>query len=411
MSAASKAGEGKGWRQNVAAIIMDAEGNVLVGRKSDKSPYWHFPQGGVRPKESLEEAMRREIGEETGLPGDACCVRMRLGGLRYRYRLKNRKSCQWEGQEQTYFLMSYGSVKPQADASCSPEFSCLRWLPLGELQPGLFVPFKRKVVEQVLNILFPAGVRDWEKRISSLSAGEPYLYLPEAGLARHDPADLTYFAGGKSEMQMQMQDLARCLDRAHRRAGDGLRMLVLIWGLHGSGRAHCLRRLAPCLDPLQARLQTLREAAAAESLPFVDRLGMLIPAPGEIRLLHESPYDLLLRGMLSTEGKEEAMGQAAALASFEAMLQAQGIRLLKFHLHISRQEQAERLGAETPSREWCTTQAAIGQLMGATSHAVPWHIIPSDRRWYRDYIIGRFMAKAIGSQSTQCQQIFFSTSG
>lgn len=394
MSSAAKAG--KGWRQNVAAIIMDAEGNVLMGRKSDKSPYWHFPQGGVRPKESLEEAMRREIGEETGLPSDTCCVRIRLGGLRYRYRTKNRKSSQWKGQEQTYFLMAYNSVKPRADASRSPEFSCLRWLPLGELRPGLFVPFKRKVAEQVLNILFPEGVHDWEKRIRSLSAGEPYLFLPEAGLSRHDPADLTYFAGGKPEMSMQMQDLARCLAQAHRRAGDRLRMLVLVWGLHGSGRAHCLRHLAPCLDPLQARLQTPREATAAASLPFVDRLGMLIPAPGEIRLLYESPYDLLLRGMLTTEGKEEALGQAAALASFEAMLQAQGICLLKFHLHISRQEQAERLGAETPSTEWDATQAAIGQLMGVTSPAVPWRIIPSDRRWYRNYIIGRFMVKAIG---------------
>ena len=45
----------KNWRLNAAAIIMDAEGCVLLGKDSGRNPYWHFPQGGVIKHESIEQ--------------------------------------------------------------------------------------------------------------------------------------------------------------------------------------------------------------------------------------------------------------------------------------------------------------------------------------------------------------------
>ena len=49
----------KNWRLNAAAIIMDAEGCVLLGKDSGRNPYWHFPQGGVIKHESIEQTLAR----------------------------------------------------------------------------------------------------------------------------------------------------------------------------------------------------------------------------------------------------------------------------------------------------------------------------------------------------------------
>lgn len=393
-STGNGAGEGKGWRQNVAAIIVDEAGNVLLGRKSAYSRYLHFPQGGVKRKEGLEEAVRREIREETGLPPSACRVLASLGGLRYRYRRKNDKSGQWLGQEQTYFLMACEGVMPGTDTSHSPEFGSIVWLPRQELDSMLFVPFKRKAVARVLDVFFPAGVSDWEGHIAALAALESCSYSPASGLGSYSPDDRSFFAGGKAEVQGQMLDLSRRLIHTQRHSGEKTRLLVIIWGLPGSGRINCLRHIAPCLDPLLTRLQSPREAEEAELLSFVDSLGGLLPAPGQVRVVFQSPYDLLAARMLADE-KEEAMRQAAAMSAFEKLLQGEGIQLLKFYLNISRQEQAVRLGKETPPPDWETLQAGVEQILSATSSPVPWHIIPSDRRWYRNFMIGTFLARAL----------------
>ena len=79
------------WRINVAAIIRDAAGHILLGRKSLRSRYLHFPQGGVKQGESLQQAVLREIHEEVGIPPGSCTILAEFPGLRYTYRKKNKK--------------------------------------------------------------------------------------------------------------------------------------------------------------------------------------------------------------------------------------------------------------------------------------------------------------------------------
>ncbi len=93
------------WRLNVAAVIMDAAGSVLLACPTLNGRYWHFPQGGVRKNESLLEAVQREVQEEVGLRPDQYQLACSLGGFRYRYPPKNEKSMRWRGQEQCYFLL------------------------------------------------------------------------------------------------------------------------------------------------------------------------------------------------------------------------------------------------------------------------------------------------------------------
>ena len=103
----------KNWRLNAAAIIMDAEGCVLLGKDSGRNPYWHFPQGGVIKHESIEQTLAREVWEEVGLRPTEYTIVSRLSGLRYKYPSGNRKVTRWIGQEQTYFPESQTGNVPQ----------------------------------------------------------------------------------------------------------------------------------------------------------------------------------------------------------------------------------------------------------------------------------------------------------
>jgi len=90
---------------------------------------------------------------------------------------------------------------------------------------------------------------------------------------------------------------------------------------------------------------------------------------------------------------------------------ANGVLVLKFHLHISREEQAERFKERlaNPEKNWKFSHAdlttrqhwddyivAYEDMLNATSHtAAPWHVVPADRNWYRDHVIAETVVKAL----------------
>lgn len=134
----------KNWRLNAAAIIMDAEGCVLLGKDSGRNPYWHFPQGGVIKHESIEQTLAREVWEEVGLRPTEYTIVSRLPGLRYKYPSNNRKVTRWIGQEQTYFLVRCKTRRPKTDLHRSPEFSKTKWIPLQNLKLEMFPEIQKE---------------------------------------------------------------------------------------------------------------------------------------------------------------------------------------------------------------------------------------------------------------------------
>src|SRR5207248_6620766 len=99
------------------------------------------------------------------------------------------------------------------------------------------------------------------------------------------------------------------------------------------------------------------------------------------------------------------------IVAFERFLAQNQVRLLKFYLHISKEEQAERFEERlaNPHKNWKFSQAdlatrqhwddyieAYEDMLNATSHeAARWHLVPADRNWYRDYLIAHTVVKAM----------------
>ena len=358
------------WRNNAAAVIMDDAANVLLGCNGGKSPYLHVPQGGVRSKETLLQAAKREVQEETGLSADALHLIAELGGLRYRYRSKNRKSSTWDGQQQTYFLFRLPGIHPALPQQPpDSELTALRWVPAAELHEELFVPFKRPAVRVALRAFFPipGPVNHLVPLLRDTLTARRYANAPQTA-----PDDTALFGGGKEEVVYQMEDLAKRLDAAQ----EGKSLLLVLMGSEGSGRKNTLRAVARCLDPLCTRAFAPRPLLRAE-----EELAASTPPPETTLLLGSSPYEL-----------PEAL---PLLPAWEAELAQRGMRVVKLLLRTSFEAECKRRESPISTAEYADVCARQNAVMAATTGPFPWYVVPADRRWYRNYIAARLVAEAL----------------
>lgn len=157
------------YRPCAGIMLIDREDRVFVGQRIDTSlEAWQLPQGGIDPGEDAETAARRELGEETGIAPELVeliaeapdelfyDLPPELIGKVWRGR--------YRGQRQRWFLFRFLGRDDQVDLRTEhPEFRAWRWAAAAEL-PGIAVPFKRKLYEDVLAAFAPhlsgVGVTD-----------------------------------------------------------------------------------------------------------------------------------------------------------------------------------------------------------------------------------------------------------
>ncbi len=142
-----------GYRANVGIVLVNAAGEIFVGRRRDTPNAWQMPQGGIDKGETVRAAAARELAEEAGtdkaepvaetpdwlaydLPRN---LARRLWGGRYR------------GQAQKWVLMRFTGTDADIDLfrHKPPEFDAWRWVSKSDLLDSI-VAFKRPVYEQVL---------------------------------------------------------------------------------------------------------------------------------------------------------------------------------------------------------------------------------------------------------------------
>ena len=148
-----------GYRPNVAIVIINRQNQVFWAERMNNDG-WQFPQGGMRTDETPEEAMYRELAEETGLQKHHVeLLAATPGWLRYRLprRFQRRGSkpvC--IGQKQVWFLLRMISDESQValDLTESPEFSSYRWVDFWYPVDNV-IPFKRDVYTKALTLLEP----------------------------------------------------------------------------------------------------------------------------------------------------------------------------------------------------------------------------------------------------------------
>ncbi|WP_328517451.1 RNA pyrophosphohydrolase [Microbulbifer bruguierae] len=164
--------DSEGFRPNVGIIVLNERGQALWARRVGGKDAWQFPQGGINPGETPEQALYRELYEEIGLTrGQVTLLAATRGWLRYRLpqRLVRKRSepvC--IGQKQKWYLLQLNAEESNISFNngYKPEFDHWRWVsywhPLTKV-----VTFKREVYRRALTELAPTQIqleRRWHKR-------------------------------------------------------------------------------------------------------------------------------------------------------------------------------------------------------------------------------------------------------
>ena len=149
------------YRPCVGVMLLNSRGKVWIGRRKAQENddegaglWWQMPQGGIDKGETAREAALRELREETGA---SSATIIRQAPRPYRYDLPDHLvgiawKGKYRGQEQHWFALRFTGSDDEFDISGighAPEFDAWRWADMNEL-PGLIVPFKRRVYEQVV---------------------------------------------------------------------------------------------------------------------------------------------------------------------------------------------------------------------------------------------------------------------
>ncbi len=143
------------FRPNVAALILNRKGKLLVCERINSPGAWQFPQGGIDKGETPEEALRREVMEEVGIPPKDYKIIESRGGYFYLYPAHIRVKKKWDGQEQTYFLcrLKKNAGKVNLDVE-NPEFRAYSWVKPEDFEVDWLPGFKVEVYREVMRDFF-----------------------------------------------------------------------------------------------------------------------------------------------------------------------------------------------------------------------------------------------------------------
>jgi len=191
------------------------------------------------------------------------------------------------------------------------------------------------------------------------------------------------------------------------------RVLIVLQGMDASGKDGTIKRVMTAFHPLGCRVTGFGVPSEAElAHDYLWRVHEVVPGDGEIAIFNRSHYeDVLVVRVHSLVPKARWSKRYDQINAFEAMLAAEGTTILKFFLHLGRDEQLERfreryddptkrwkfkLGDLEERKRWDAYQAAYEDVLERCSTDVaPWYVVPADRKWFRDLAISGIVAEAL----------------
>ena len=140
-------------RLGVGIVVLNRENKVFVGKRKDNpTDKWQMPQGGIDNGESVIQAMRRELKEETSIENIEVLEELK-DWTEYElpdYLLGKIWKGKYKGQKQKWFIVRFLGKDSEIDLNTEkPEFIEWRWLNVEKL-PNVIVPFKKKVYLKLL---------------------------------------------------------------------------------------------------------------------------------------------------------------------------------------------------------------------------------------------------------------------
>lgn len=233
------------------------------------------------------------------------------------------------------------------------------------------------------------------------------------------------FEGGKAEGQAALAELgpelADLQERlfAERTTGSVRRVLLVLQGMDTSGKGGVVRHTVGLIDPQGVRITSFKAPTEQERAhDFLWRVERSLPHPGYVGVFDRSHYeDVLIARVRRLAEPEEIERRYGAINDFEARLGEEGVSILKCMLHVSAEEQKERLLERLANPEkhwkyhpgdlderalWPRYQEAYELALERThTGAAPWYVVPADKKWYRNLAVGRLLLDTLRALDPQ----------
>ncbi len=234
-------------------------------------------------------------------------------------------------------------------------------------------------------------------------------------LSQHDPRDLGGFTGGKSagkaaarEGNAELELLQELLY-----AQGKHKMLIVLQAMDTGGKDGTIRHVFDGTNPQGVKVASFKKPTPEElAHDYLWRIHQHTPANGEITIFNRSHYeDVLVVRVHNLVPPNVWQRRYDHINAFEKLLADEGTTIVKFFLHISKEEQRERLQArvDTPEKNWKFAFGDLDErkrwddyisayeaaLSRTSSEWAPWYVVPADRKWYRNLVITRVLTDTL----------------
>lgn len=189
-------------------------------------------------------------------------------------------------------------------------------------------------------------------------------------------------------------------------------VLVILQGMDASGKDGLIKDVFAGMNPQGVSVSSFKVPTAEErSHDFLWRIHKEAPAKGMIKIFNRSQYeDVLVTRVHKTIDDKTVKKRMRAINDFERQLRMHNSTIiLKFYLHVSEEEQAERLQErmQNPAKMWKYNSGDKKEAARRDEYInyyeevfdycreTPWHIIPADQNWYKSYLIAKTIKEAL----------------
>jgi PPK2 family polyphosphate:nucleotide phosphotransferase len=246
----------------------------------------------------------------------------------------------------------------------------------------------------------PAGV-DFD-----LSSVDPGSTPGLSDSKKHDKA------WGRERLKEIGADLATFQEQLYASAkvgGSQERVLLVLQAMDCGGKDGTTRQVAGTMNPQGLSIIGFGPPTAEElAHDFLWRIGRAVPAAGQIGVFNRSHYeDVLVVRVHDLVPPEIWEARYDRINEFEASLVATGVTMIKVMLHISKDEQAKRLGERLadPTKYWKYNPGDLGErarwddyraaynaaLSRCSTDVAPWYVVPANKKWYRDWAVATIL--------------------
>jgi PPK2 family polyphosphate:nucleotide phosphotransferase len=224
----------------------------------------------------------------------------------------------------------------------------------------------------------------------------------------------------KIQTKQKTDDLLLELEELQNRlyASGTWSLLVIIQGMDASGKDGAIRKVFSTVNPQGTMVHSFKVPSAEEAAhDFLWRIHAKVPAKGMINVFNRSHYeDVLVTRVHKWCDDNTALKRMKAINDFEELLEIHNkTKVLKFYLHVSAEEQLQRLTERVhePAKQWKYNakdfdEAGLFDLYQQMyedcferCNNIPWHIVPADQNWFKEFTMVSTIVNTLNSLDLQ----------